>query len=305
MRFAISIPQFVSAGALDTAALGAFVRRAEALGFHSGWTQEQVLGAWPNVGPVETMAYAAACTETLRLGCAVFVSPLHNPVHLAKSVSSLDQLSGGRVEVGIGTGGRGRMFSAFGVDPDGLVARFTEGLRLMKELWTQPRVTFDGKFWQLTDAAMEPKPVQKPHPPVWFGGSHPAALRRAVRHGDGFFGAGSTTTAAFADQVRLVREALAEAGRDPAGFPIAKRIYLTVDDDARRASDRMAEALADVYGDRSRQLGPIAVTGTPEDCVRGVRAVADAGAGLILFTTLFDEAEQMERLATEVMPQLS
>lgn len=306
MRFAISIPQFVADGAFDPAGFRAFVQRAEALGYHSGWTQEQVLGGWPNTGPIETLSYAAACTERLRLGCAVFVTPLHNPVHLAKQLSSLDQLSGGRLEIGIGTGGRGRMFSAFGVDPDdGLIARFNEGLKVMRELWTQPRVTLEGRFWQLRDAAMEPKPVQKPHPPVWFGGSHPAALRRAVRYGDGFFGAGSTTTANFADQVRLVREALAETDRDPAGFPIAKRVYIAVDDNAQRAEKRVAEGLSLIYGDFSRKLGAVAVSGPPEACVRGVREIADAGAELILFTPLFDDAEQMERLAAEVVPQLS
>src|SRR5437773_6963812 len=73
------------------------------------------------------------------------------------------------------------MFSAFQVDPTSLVARFNEGLRLMRALWTEPRVNFDGRFWQLKDAGMEPKPFQKPHPPIWFGASHPDALRRAAR----------------------------------------------------------------------------------------------------------------------------
>lgn len=306
MRFAISIPQFVEGDAFDPSALRTFVRRAEALGFHSGWTQEQVLGPWPNVGPIETMAYAAACTEQLRLGCAVFVTPLHNPVHLAKSVTSLDQLTGGRIEFGVGTGGRNRPFAAFDVDlDDGLVARFTEGLNLMKELWAQPKVTFDGRFWQLKDASMEPKPVQRPHPPVWFGGSHPAALRRAVRHGDGFFGAGSTTTAKFADQVGIVREALTEAGRDPAGFPIAKRVYVAVDDDAQHAGERVAESLVRIYGDFGRKLGSVAVYGPPGECVRGIREVIEAGAEMVLFTPLFDEAEQMERIAAEIVPPLS
>src|SRR5215469_10553893 len=115
MRFAISIPQFTADGAFDPAALRAYLARAEALGFDSAWTQEQVLGTMPFLGPIETMTYAAACTERLRLGCAVLVTPLHNPVHLAKSLSTLDQLSGGRLEVGVGSGGKHRPFAAFGV----------------------------------------------------------------------------------------------------------------------------------------------------------------------------------------------
>src|SRR6266446_3453408 len=180
MRFAISIPQFVSDGEFDPAGFRAYMARAEELGFESAWTLEQPLGMMPFLSPLQTMSYAAACTERIRLGCVVFVTPLHSPVHLAKSISTLDQLSRGRIDVGVGTGGR-RMFSGFGVDPDTFVARFTEGLELMKALWTQPDVKFAGRFWQLDGAAMEPKPFQKPHPPLWFGGNAPAALRRAVR----------------------------------------------------------------------------------------------------------------------------
>jgi probable F420-dependent oxidoreductase len=326
VRFGISIPQHVvhgipsgdSNGDSNSDSNGGFqpdqlrdhLNRAEALGFDSAWTLELVLGSMPTLGAIETMSFAAACTERMRLGCAVFVTPLRNPVQLAKSLSTLDQLSGGRLDVGIGTGGRGRMFSAFDADPDTFVARFTEGLALMRALWTEPEITFDGRFWQLERAAMEPKPVQKPGPPIWFGGSHPAALRRAVRLGDGFFGAGSQTTAKFAEQVRVVREALASVGtmmsRDPASFAIAKRVYITVDDDAERARQRTASALHQMYAFLDHEdLAAVAVHGSPEACVEGLRAVADAGAELILLNPLFDDAEQMERLAADVIPHLA
>ena len=213
MRFAIAIPQFYADGEFDPGAFRGYFARVEELGYHSAWAQESVLGTGPQLAPVEAMTYAAACTERLRLGCVVFVSTLYSPVHLAKSLSTLDQLSQGRTEIGVGTGGPGRPFAAFGVDPHRYVARFTEGLELMKALWTEPRVTFDGEFWQLHGATMEPKPAQKPHPPLWIGANGPAALRRAARLGDGFFGAGSTPTATFAGQVTIVREALAAAGR--------------------------------------------------------------------------------------------
>lgn len=305
-RFAIAIPQFFADGTFDPARFRAYLERAEALDFESGWTMEQVLapGRMPQLGPTESMTFAAACTERLRLGCVVYVTPLHNPVHLAKSLATLDQLSRGRLEVGVGTGGRARMFSAFGGDPDRFVGRFTEGLRLMKALWSEPQVNFDGQFWQLESARMEPKPLQKPHPPIWFGGSHPAALRRAVRLGDGFFGAGSSTTAQFVEQMKVVREALAEAGRDPSTFRIAKRVYLAVDDDADRAQERVASTLTEIYGEGGRRLAPVAVTGPPDAVVRGLREVRDAGAELILLNAIYDQAEQMERLAAEVVPAL-
>jgi probable F420-dependent oxidoreductase len=298
MRFAISIPQHVADGTFEPAKLRDYLTRAESLGFHSAWTQEAVLGPAPLVAPLELMAFAAACTERLRLGCAVFVSPLHNPVHLAKSISTLDQLSRGRLEVGLGIGGR-RMFSAFEVDPTHLVTRFTEGIRLMQACWTEPRITFAGRYWQLEGAAMEPKPFQKPYPPLWIGGNQPPAVRRALRYGTGFFGAGSSTTVQFAQQVQVLRAALAEAHRDPATFPIAKRVYIAIEDDLARAHERVDAALKEIYG--SAGLGAVAVYGPPSACISGLREVAQAGAELIQLRPLYDDAEQMERLAAEVL----
>jgi len=304
VKFAIAIPQFFADGEFDPAAYRSYFARAEELGFDSAWAQENMLGSSPQLSPLESMSYAAACTEQLRLGCVVFVSTLHSPVHLAKSLASLDQLSRGRIDVGVGTGGKMRPFAAFGVDPDRYAARFTEGVELMKALWTQPRVTFDGEFWQLRDAAMEPRPFQKPHPPLWFGANSPTALRRAVRLGDGFFGAGATPTARFAEQVQLVREALAAAGRAATDFAIAKRVYIAIDEDAGRARRRMNEAMEHLYGRRVADIEAAAVAGTPADCVAAVREVAAAGAELILFTAMFEQAEHAERLAAEIIPQL-
>jgi len=304
MRFAIAIPQLYADGEFDPAAFGAYLARVEELGFDSAWAQEHVLGQAPVLGPIETMTYAAACTRQLRLGCAVFVSTLYGPVHLAKGLSTLDQLSRGRVEIGVGTGGPHRPFAAFGVDPGRYVARFTEGLALMKALWTEPRVTFDGEFWQLKGATMEPKPAQQPHPPIWFGGSGPAALRRAVWLGDGFFGAGSTSTGKFAAQVQIVREALAGSGRPAGEFRIAKRVYIAMDSGSGRARDRINHALERLYGRRSPDIEAAAVAGPPAECARELRQVAKAGAELILFTPLFELAEHAERLAAEVIPQL-
>jgi probable F420-dependent oxidoreductase len=306
VRWSIPIPQLVEDGGFEPSGFRAYLARAEQLGFESAWTLEQVLGSASLISPLEAMTYAAACTDRLRLGCVVFVTPLHQPVHLAKSLASLDQMSRGRVEVGVGIGGRLRPFSAFGIDPDdGLVARFNEGVALIKTLWTERTINFDGRFWRLDGEAMAPKPLQKPHPPLWFGGSAPTALRRAVRHGDGFFGAGSTTTAAFAEQVATVRLELDKQERDPGSFRIAKRVYIAVDDDAERARQRMAAGLIRIYGDFGRQLEPVAVTGPPDACASGLREVADAGAEMILLNTVFDQAEQMERLAAEVMTQVA
>jgi probable F420-dependent oxidoreductase len=304
MQFAISIPQYARDSRFNDRAFRAHLRRVEELGlFESTWAQEQVIGAGGILAPLQTLAYAAACTEQLRLGCAVFVLPLHNPLHLAKAISSLDCLSHGRVEVGVATGGRGRPFDAFGVDADRPVARFNEALALMKACWTEHEINFDGQLWKLQGASMEPKPVQKPYPPLWFGGSAPAGMRRAVRHGDGFMGAGSQTTAQFAEQVGVVREELSASGREPDTFRIGKRVYVHVDDDATRGRGRLEDALTEHYGRGGWSEHILA--GPADVCIAGIRAVADAGAGLILLNPLVDDEEQLERLAAEVIPALS
>lgn len=304
--FGIAIPQHVPTGGFDRVGFAAFLQRAEQLGFASGWVGEQVLGTAPDLGPVEALTYAAACTERMRLGCATFVSSLVSPAHLAKSLASLDHLSGGRLEVGLAAGGSFRQFAAFGVDPSSFVARFNECLAVMKMLWTGEEVDFDGRFWQLSGVAMAPPPVQQPAPPIWFGGSHPNVLRRTVAHADGFFGAGSQTTARFVEQVATLRGFMDAAGRDEATMRIAKRVYLALDDDAGRGRERMSAALHRMYSYyRGGDLIDVAVVGSPAAVVAGLREVIDAGAELVVLSPLFDEPEQLERLATDVIPQLS
>ena len=306
MRFGISIPQFVGDGEFDSKTFHAYLGRAEELGFEGAWTGEQVLGTIPHLGPLETLANAAAVTHRLRLGVAALVLPLYSPLHLAKSVASLDQLSRGRLDVGITLGGRFRQFAAFGVDPGTLVARFTEQIRLMKALWREDRVDFDGRFWQLKNAAMEPKPFQKPHPPLWFAAAHPDAVRRAVALGDRFIGAGSQTTEQFRQQVVVVREALAERHADRPAFLIAKRVYIAVNADGDRARLELTKALNSLYGYFGMpNIDALGIGGSAETCIAELLAVKDAGAEMIVLNPLYDDREQMERLAGEVVPYLN
>jgi alkanesulfonate monooxygenase SsuD/methylene tetrahydromethanopterin reductase-like flavin-dependent oxidoreductase (luciferase family) len=308
VSFAIAIPQFDYDG-FDGAGLRGFLARAEELGFESGWLLEQIIGPAPLLAPLELLAYCAACTERLRLGVAVLVTSLHDPLQLASAVTAVDRLSHGRLDVGVAPGGGRRKFAAFGVDKDTFISYFTEGLELMKAVWSdQPRVTFHGRFREVDDLPIQPKPVQRPHPPIWFGGLAPKALARAVRHGDSFLGAGSSTTEAFAGAVTVVGRELDEQQKDPAKFTIGKRVYLMVDDDAARARERVLDGLGRIYG-RMPGVQDVPVSGTPDDVVRGLREVIDAGAQMVLLNPVGTDAaenhEQMERLAAEVIPQLS
>jgi probable F420-dependent oxidoreductase len=303
VRLAAGIPQAWTSGGIDPPRIQRFLGRAEALGFESAWVVEQVLGALPSLEPVELLAWAAALTDRIRLGTAVLLTPLRSPVHLAKSLATVDQLSGGRLDVGIGLGGNPKIYPAFGISAARRVARFNEGLRLIRALWTEPRVTFAGEFWQLESAAMEPKPLQRPHPPLWVGGHHPDALRRSIGWATGFMGAGSAPTATFAQEVALLRRFLAEGGRDPASMDVGKRVYVAVDRDRDRAGRRLAEYFAGFYG-RPQLAAEVSVWGSADQCVAGIQEVIAAGARLVMLNPVFDELEQLELLASEVAPRL-
>jgi alkanesulfonate monooxygenase SsuD/methylene tetrahydromethanopterin reductase-like flavin-dependent oxidoreductase (luciferase family) len=310
VRFCISIHQLdpTGAGGLAGAGLRDYLARAEELGFEGGWVLEQIVGEAPLLAPLELLAYAAACTERLRLGVAVLVSSLHDPLQLASAVTAVDRLSHGRLDVGVAPGGGFRQFAAFGVDKATYISSFTEGLELIKAAWSdQPRVTFHGRFRQVDDLPIQPKPVQRPHPPIWFGGQAPKALARAVRHGDAFLGAGSSSTAKFGEAVKTVRHELAELGKDPARFSIGKRVYLMVDDDPAKARERVLAGLYRIYG-AMPGIEAVPVSGTSDDVAAGLREVIDAGAEMILLNPvgrdLAEDREQMERLAAEVVLQL-
>ena len=308
VRFSISIPQRDTDG-FDELGFKSYLARAEELGFEGGWTLEQTVGPAPLIAPLELLAYAAACTTRLRLGVAVLITSLHDPLQLAANITAVDRLSHGRLDVGVAPGGGFRKFEAFGVDGATFISYFTEGLELMKAAWSdEPAVTFHGRFRDVDGLPIQPKPVQRPHPPIWFGANAAKAIARAVRLGDAFLGAGSSTTASFVDAVRTVRGELDNQGKDPAGFTIGKRVYLMVDDDAGRARERVLAGLHRIYGDMPG-IEAVPVAGTPGELVRGLRDVIDAGAEMILLNpvgeTVADDREQMERLAAEVIPQLT
>lgn len=305
MRWSISIPQQDPDG-VDDAGLKEYLARAEELGFECGWVMEQAIGPTPMLAPLELLAYAAACTSRIRLGVGVLVTSMHDPLQLAAAATAVDRLSHGRLDLGVAPGGGFRQFAAFGVDRATFVSRFVEGLDLMKAAWSdEPRITFQGRFRQVDDLPIQPKPVQRPHPPIWFGANAPTALARAVRHGDAFLGAGSATTASFREQVPVLRRELEQQDKDR--FPIGKRVYLVVDDDADRARERVVDGLRGIYGPM-RGIEDVPVCGTPDDVARGLREVIDAGAETILLNPLGGgldgDREQMERLVADVLPRV-
>ncbi|MBI3796321.1 MAG: LLM class flavin-dependent oxidoreductase [Deltaproteobacteria bacterium] len=299
----IAIPQSAGNVAVQVSFLKEFLGKAETLGYESLWVQEQIISDAPILEPVTLLTYAAALTTKPRLGTSVLLTVIRNPVQLAKSLSTLDHLSQGRLIVGVGIGGAHVPEAVFGVSTQRRARQFVEGLQVLKALWTQPRATVKGDFWKFENVHMEPKPLQKPHPPLWFGARTAVGLKRAVRHGDGWMGAGSSSSADFVQHVGLLRQALDEAGRDPATFPLSKRVYIAVDADRDRAERRLREWFAIRY--KSAEMATrVSIWGSSAECVEKLRALVQAGAQQMLLNPVFDEMEQIEVLAREVVPHV-
>ena len=298
----ISIPQTFE-HSVDVELIRKFVVRAEQLGYESLWVQEQMITDVSILEPVALLTYVAALTSRVRLGTAVLLTVVRNPVELAKTLATIDQLSRGRVIVGVGIGGPTTPHEIFGVPRDQRARRFVEGLKVIKALWTQPKATVSGEFWNFTDVPMEPKPAQKPHPPIWFGARTELGLKRAVRLADGWMGPGSSSSVEFVKHMEFVRRLLDEAKRDPKTFSISKRVYIAVDDDRELAEQRLRRWFGARY--KSPDMAPqVSIFGSRSECVDKLGELVKAGAQHLLLDPVYDHVEQMELLAAEVVPAL-
>ena len=164
---------------LSMATVRRVAERAEALGFSDLWVTENTLDHVFSFDPGMILTYAAAFTTRIRLGVAVVVLPVHNPSHVAHQFTTLDHISNGRAILGLGLG-REHHYEEFQIPTEHRVRRFREGIDIIKALWTQPKVSYHGDFYKLDNVGMVMKPVQKPHVPIWLGGDHPDAVRRAA-----------------------------------------------------------------------------------------------------------------------------
>lgn len=251
----------------------------------------------PSLDPLVLLSYAAAVTSRARLGISVLVFPLHNPVSVARQVGSLDVASGGRAVLGIGS--KSAPYAAFGLPSDRRVQRFLEGVEVMTALWIEKRAQFNGEFYRLDGAPMEPKPVHKPHPPIWMGGSHPNVLKRAVQVANGWMGAGGSSLDEFMKLASQLREILERSGRDRSTFTVSKRIYLAVDSDSARARRKLREAYHALYGNpdaADRQC----LWGSPAECAERLEALVSTGVDHLLLHPVYDLEEQLEAVAAVV-----
>ena len=225
--------------------------RAEELGYDSVWVGDSLL-ARPRHEPITLLAGVAARTRRVKLGTAVLLPALRNPVLLAHQIATLDQISAGRIILGVGIASDvpniHAEFRAAGVPWEKRVGTLMEGMRLCKALWSGKPVDWDGR-WHLEKGVLGPTPHQPGGPPIWGGGSAPAALERAAKHFDGWFPNGPDAKG-WGAQWRQVQAMAREAGRNPNAIEAALYLTLAIDENEARAEERMNNYLSAYYGRR-------------------------------------------------------
>ena len=295
--FGVALPHR-SPDPINVEAVRQVAQRAEALGFRDLWVTENTVDHVFCFDPVVVLTYAAAVTSKMRLGCSVVVLPVHNPLHVAHQWASLDYVSNGRAILGVGLG-RDHHYEQFQVPREGRVRRFREEVELIKALWTEGKVSFRGRIYELADSTMAPKPVQKPRPPIWMGVGHPDALRRTASIADGWMGSGGSSNAAFMRSVPLLREALENKGRDPTTFPISKRVFLSVHERPEEARAELHRWFTEVYRN-PEGTDASGIHGTPEHVRERLEELIAAGANHLLLNPTARYTEHMDALASVV-----
>ena len=248
-------------------------------------------GEWPE--QITTLAFLAGVTEQIRLVTSVMIVPYRNPLLTAKMLATLDVLSKGRLIVGAGVGWMEEEFELLSTPPFSERGAVTnEYLQAFIELWTQDSPSFDGKYTQFSDLTFLPKPVQKPHPPLWIGGQSRPAIRRAARLGNAWHPVGAIPATPLepeelAQNVSMLREVAEQAGRDPASIDVSMKAPLY-------------DASMDDEGSRRR------FSGSPEDVLEDIRIYSDTGVTHLIFdfrsSGPAQTEERMSRFSEEIMP---
>jgi probable F420-dependent oxidoreductase len=283
--------------------------RAEELGFDSVWVGDSVL-ARPRFEALTTLAAVAARTQRVRLGTAVLLPMLRQPVVLANQVANLDLVANGRLILGVGTGGNNstvaREFAACGVPVARRIGMFEETITLMRRLWTEPEVTFQGRYFQLQSVRLGLRPLQQSGVPLWLAGSGDNALRRVLRLGNGWLPISSSPQAFATDWERL--QVLGqEMGRDAHDLHRCLYTTLNINSDVAQAQRDLRAFIESYYSIpyevQATRNGLCA--GSAEKCIAWLKAFIDAGAQTVVVRFGSpDQVGQLMRFAKEVLPQV-
>jgi probable F420-dependent oxidoreductase len=306
MTIGVSVGGSLPQGVPDARTLLEAGRHAEAAGYDSVWSGDHVMMWSPIVECVTLLSAIAAVTSRVRLGTAVYLLPLRHPTVTAKTFAGLDYVSGGRLEFGVGVGGEfAKEFEACGVPRAERGTRTDEGLEIVTRLWTEPRVSFEGRHYRFTDVGIAPRPLQQPRPPIWIGGRSDAALRRTARYGDGWLAYMATRERIRESLARIAQHA-GGLGRDPAAIRCGLLLFCFVSPDRETARKRVVQDLSARYNQPFETLvDRYCAFGTPADCAEAIGRFAEAGVRslVVKFTCAPDEVlDQQADFAEHVMP---
>jgi alkanesulfonate monooxygenase SsuD/methylene tetrahydromethanopterin reductase-like flavin-dependent oxidoreductase (luciferase family) len=298
---------------------------AEALGYHSTFLVEHHFTGFGQVSAsLSLLTWVAAKTKTLRLGTAVLVLPWHNPVLIAEQAATIDLLSGGRLDFGVGKGYRHNEFAGFCVPIEEADARFNESLDVIIKSWTsKQRFSHRGKYWSFEDVIVEPPTAQKPHPPIWMGAGSPDSIRQVAARGYNLLLDQFASFETVAERVALFKAEVEKRGRvfDPMEVGVARAFFVAKDQaDKEAALERRLEAqrrLAAVssapgakntasimaYSDTREASEESALFGTPEEIAKKVEKLKALGVAYVLLNGGGGLAhDSLARFAREVLP---
>jgi len=285
----------------------AIARRVDALGFDSIWTGDHVSFHHPLYESLTLLASYIGITSRVKLGVGVYLLALRHPTVAAKITSSLDALSGGRLIFGVGVGGENpKEFEACGIPHTERGARVTEGIDVVRTLWRDSPARFKGRFTQFEGVSIDPKPVQRPAPPIWVGGRSDAALARAGRQGDGWISY-VVQPERYKQGLAKIEAAASAAGRSLEGFAKGHLTFITLGKDYESAERVWVERLSQRY---AQDFGPLAkkygIIGTPGQCAEQLERFIEAGCTYFVLDAICDaadEAGQIETFAAEILPK--
>ncbi len=302
---------FGSSAALGAAEIAAEARWLEELGYEYISVGEHFMrGSPPGAthAALPLLGVAAGATEKIRLLSSIILTPFYHPLTLAKFTATLDIASRGRLTLGVGVGGEFPVeFEAAGLNVRQRGRRTDECLEALNLLWSGETVSFQGRHFQLTDAGINPRPVQEPHPPVWVAGRRDAAMHRAARMGDGWLPY-FYSPERYRDSVAKIGEFAAEKGRDLAGFQWGVFPYISLYPTVEEAAEVAAQALGGRYlygGDFLNIVRNYCLLGTAQDCAARLQEYIEAGARHIVFSIACpfeDRARHIEAIAGEIIP---
>jgi len=279
-----------------------FAKKCEAMGCQSMWTIDRI--AYDNLEPLTVLAAAAGVTQKIRLGTSVLLGNLRHASHVAKIVSTLDFISNGRVTLGLGFGSRESDYKAVEVPFEHRGSRAVEQVQLMKRLWSEDSVTFKGKFYNVENLSVGPKPIQKPHPPIWTGGSAEVALRRAGTWDDGFI-CGSSAIPEFPSTWEKIAGYARAAGRDPNRIRKAGLTFMAIHDDQSKAVRAVEDYVMRYYGRLRADVANTSLVGSPAAVTERIGAFLSKGLDTLIIGVSDPDPRQLDLFGEKVVPQLS